>query len=677
MTESKKLSFFGNVPASGDYFTPLVDLSSFQSIRSTLFCGSNATVNLRWSMDGINTDLTSVETVTAGNTITFSYSVLSKFVQIEVTGATPAAVLRFQTYLNMRSPSSLTNLGTGAEIYESSSNGVRSIESSDTSVTVTQNTDTIDLTIGSVPSTIWKQTSSFIEPITLTQTSLIGGEGNTYDPIETKRSIVWGENNYIAPSSVGAMENVAILGSESCGVTGGSECQNIGAIFSKNCSNVVIGNQGPTICTGFVASENCRTWDGNGGTRTSQRSACIASLNCDIGKEGGTTRDTLQCLIGGSQNCDIDVYSSTCCGAILGSSNCDLGQDSPGGDSNRLYILGCSGTSMGSSSSQRDTIGMIGCSLCTMDGDVRVSSMYGCSNCSFLGIEQYKCQQNTMINCENSDITTQFSGNSQAYRNVMINTKNTSIKYDDSTYINCSGVTGTHKGNLIAGDSILGFNSESNDQCLMKFTNGYKLYTGAVTGVVASAGAASWASICERSKKDNIVELDYNIVLDRLEKVPIYRYNYKGNPTEQINIGPMAEEYHEQFTSEMYKKDKTVIESMDIIGLSLASIKGLHEQVKINRDRFEFYIKENAKDSLDVVDAIKHVEDEDEYQRNTIVKYITARCAEVDDRINSVENKIDILFNKLEQQPAPINNIDISTELKQLKDRIRILELQQ
>jgi hypothetical protein len=341
---------------------------------------------------------------------------------------------------------------------------------------------------------------------------------------------------------------------------------------------------------------------------------------------------------------------------------------------------------MGSGSAIRETIGMIGCTGCLMDGDVRVSSMYGCVNSTIIGIEQFKAVQNIMINCADSDITTQFANDSQAYRNVMINTKSTSIKYDDSTYINCTGVTGFHKGDLIAGDSLSGFNSESDDQCLMKFNNGYKFYTnGALTtGMVAGGGANSFSAICERRLKQNIHEIEYQDILNKVNNLPLYKYNYIGNNPAQKNISPMAEEWHEQFgfLDGGLKSDK-VIESMDAISIALCSVKALNEQVKDNHGKFEYFVKESITDDLNVLKTLEHIQDETEHQLSIMSTYVSKRYTEMDNKIDVLSDKIDLISKKINNTKinnTKINNIDASTEIlteiKKLKNRIYILENQ-
>ncbi len=641
MTESKKLSYFGIVPATGSYLTALVDVTTFQNIRTSIFCASNGTVNTNWSMDGINTDIIKTENVTAGVTISFSYPILTKYVQIGITGATPGAALRFQTYLNSEplSLTSLASLGAGEEVYDEAQYGIKSlIGGSGITLTPSSGDITIDASGGVISP--FQEVSAQITPITLTQTSLIGGENNSIDT--SQRTFVWGQGCYTYPTNNDNL-NIGLLASQNCGVTGANNGQacNSGCIFSRDCQNIVRGGNGPTEEVSIISSRSCFTYDDGGNERSCVRSSIIASLDSTLGGDtGGFARDSLQCLVGSSQNCEMDNFSGTCCSTILGSNSCKLGTAGPSfADADQLMILGSTGCHLGIVDNENRTTDCIISSInSNIDGFNINSTILNSKNCLIHGENNNAANDNIIINGNDSNIESIINVDGQCTRNTMINTKNSNVRNNDNVLINCAGVTGTHKGTLICGDSLLGFNSENDDQCLMKFTNGYKFYTGSATGIVAVAGAGSFASICQRSKKDNIVELDYNSVLAGLGRVPIYRYNYKGNSSEQINYGPMAEDYHREFTSLNYVKDRAIIESMDIIGLCLAAVKGL--KVKLDGIKCDFS-KETGEDHSDELGVLTY-------------------------RIYEAELKIKKLFEKFDFYDAEINK---------LKNRIRVLEL--
>jgi hypothetical protein len=536
-----------------------------------------------------------------------------------------------------------------------------------------------DITISSAGSSSpFQEVSAQITPITTTQTSLIGGEGNQIDTT-TRRGIIWGQDNYTYPTG-NIIDNVGIIASQSCGVTGfnAGHLENSGSIFSYDCKHVIPGGLGPTTETGFLCCSGCETYDSGGDTRSCRRSALIASLDSFIGAPS-STGDSLQDIIAGSLNCSIDSNGGSCCSGHLFCDSCEIGNTGfAGGAHIRLCCIASENCriGMGPDNRPRDC-----CTIsssknnCTVTGESSCTNISNCDNSTVFGIEQFPAITNSMINCTDSDITAIFGSNGQCTRNAMINTKSSSLRYDDNVLLNCSGFTGTHKGDLIAGDSLTGFTSESNDQCLFKFESGYKFYTnGALTtGMVAGAGANSFSAICERRFKENIEEVEYDDILKRLNNVKLYKYNYIGNNPSQKNISPMADGkdgWHENFKFlDGGSKDTKVIETMDAIGVCLSSVKALNSY-------FEYIVRENANDNLSILKTIKHLEYENENNTHTIVDYIKNVRYEMDKRIEEIDEKIDILNHKFENKEVNSTNIKLERRIHDLEKRLKFLENQ-
>ena len=108
---------------------------------------------------------------------------------------------------------------------------------------------------------------------------------------------------------------------------------------------------------------------------------------------------------------------------------------------------------------------------------------------------------------------------------------------------------------------------------MMSCTNGMTVYTnvGNTTGVNLPSGGSAWAAVCDRNKKENLIELNYNDINLRMRNVPIYSYNYKCDKNIK-NIGPMAQDWHLAFPT---NKNNLTIETMDLDGVKLALIKNL------------------------------------------------------------------------------------------------------
>jgi len=92
--------------------------------------------------------------------------------------------------------------------------------------------------------------------------------------------------------------------------------------------------------------------------------------------------------------------------------------------------------------------------------------------------------------------------------------------------------------------------------------NGAYLTTGGV-----------WTDISDRSKKENITELDKNSFLEKILQLKISEWKYKGTENE-FHIGPMAEDFHKLFEV----GDDSSISSMDKTGVLFLGIQALSEK---------------------------------------------------------------------------------------------------
>lgn len=124
------------------------DVSQFAHIRSMLFCNNDATITIKWSGDrGINTDYTDVISLSAGVSQVSNIGVRAKYVSVSYSSVSYPAVFRC-FHLFHSAPQGLAildNTGAGAEIYKPAVHKVRSIKSSDSSITVQELTNEIDL----------------------------------------------------------------------------------------------------------------------------------------------------------------------------------------------------------------------------------------------------------------------------------------------------------------------------------------------------------------------------------------------------------------------------------------------------------------------------------------------------------------------------------------------------
>lgn len=140
------------------------------------------------------------------------------------------------------------------------------------------------------------------------------------------------------------------------------------------------------------------------------------------------------------------------------------------------------------------------------------------------------------------------------------------------------GAVATNAGAFVWGDNQAAyvFSSAPNQvtfRCAagVRFTSG----TNAVNQMVSWApGQASWSFSSDRNLKENLQPLDVQDVLRRVCRVPLTEWNYIGYDIR--HIGPMAQDFHAAFN---LGGSDTMISEADAIGVALASIQGLQQQV--------------------------------------------------------------------------------------------------
>jgi hypothetical protein len=117
---------------------------------------------------------------------------------------------------------------------------------------------------------------------------------------------------------------------------------------------------------------------------------------------------------------------------------------------------------------------------------------------------------------------------------------------------------------------------------------GFRFITGEFTGAALPSNAGSWSVLCDRNTKEHIAPVDPGDVLDRLGRVPVATWSYKGDPEERRYIGPMAQDFHAAFG---LGDDDTHISSGDLDGVALAAIQGLNQKVEVGGQRSEVRIQ--------------------------------------------------------------------------------------
>lgn len=96
-------------------------------------------------------------------------------------------------------------------------------------------------------------------------------------------------------------------------------------------------------------------------------------------------------------------------------------------------------------------------------------------------------------------------------------------------------------------------------------------------GICKYAGGAGWNCTSDRNLKENFQAVNPRVVLERLESMPVSRWNMIGDSSKTPHLGPVAQDFRAAFG--LGDSDKT-INTADAQGVALTAIKGLAEVVQ-------------------------------------------------------------------------------------------------
>lgn len=102
--------------------------------------------------------------------------------------------------------------------------------------------------------------------------------------------------------------------------------------------------------------------------------------------------------------------------------------------------------------------------------------------------------------------------------------------------------------------------------------------TGTFLGDVFAKGIKLTSS---RDLKEAIVPLDEAEILERLMEVPVSRWHFKGDASEDLHVGPMAQDFNQAFGL----SDDKHLSVTDVQGVALAAIQALN--LKLERENLE------------------------------------------------------------------------------------------
>lgn len=133
---------------------------------------------------------------------------------------------------------------------------------------------------------------------------------------------------------------------------------------------------------------------------------------------------------------------------------------------------------------------------------------------------------------------------------------------------------------MVFGDSLTTnwfFNTGASPVSGAAFVVGSNSSNG--NGAYLSNGG-TWTNASDRNKKENFQRLDGNAILRKISRLPLTRWNYKGQ-SEQ-HIGPVAQDFYRIF--QVGENDKT-ISTIDPSGIALIGVQELYKKWKTAEKR--------------------------------------------------------------------------------------------
>ena len=126
-----------------------------------------------------------------------------------------------------------------------------------------------------------------------------------------------------------------------------------------------------------------------------------------------------------------------------------------------------------------------------------------------------------------------------------------------------------------------------------RFAGGFYLYTNAALskGVALAANGSSWADLSDVNAKENFRDVDGEVLLTKLARIPIREWNYKAQDTAIRHMGPTAQDFRAAFGLGDFPLR---INTIDADGVALAGVKALDTRTSALRATVDDLRRENA-----------------------------------------------------------------------------------
>jgi len=554
------------------YEPPFVFFGDVGALKFTIYCTQDADFGFEWAVD-TQYEVITIDTFQAlagvENSITVPVTARYGRVFVRNINAVPSNLKVQIFFLNDFSSES------GSEDITLSSAGGISLIANDippdytlkgltegSNITIIDNGNNLEISAAGVAP--YKQVGSNISPISNSTNAISSGVNNVLNSCIT--SLIGGSSSCTLNGS--RTTNSAIIGARNSKIVSSSSNGD-----GKQC--VIIGSSDGNIGNISEAGTNNGIYSSSTGKIANRGTNCviIGSNNSKIPSQSiqtGIYSSSNSTLLGERINESIIMSSSQCFVRAGGAS-----------DGGSCTIVGSSACQIGLSGSQ--------------------------SAGNYCGIYSSLNSENTGRNQTNAIIA---GNNSRIIGN----------NADNSVVMGSNGNI-SHIGNFMFSDSAGGnaLSSNGNNRFNVRSVGGARFLTNTnnTVGVSLASGGNSWASVCDVNTKENLQVINSTnnqMIVDNFYNLPVYKYNYIGNPEEQICFGPTAQDWNMSYGCDNISipictlerdidnnlvevnvlddngdcqfetkpaKDPLKIEIMDMIGVMMICINDLQSRIKL------------------------------------------------------------------------------------------------
>jgi len=147
---------------------------------------------------------------------------------------------------------------------------------------------------------------------------------------------------------------------------------------------------------------------------------------------------------------------------------------------------------------------------------------------------------------------------------------------DYSVALGSNSSTGTNNGSFVFGDAstTTTVTNTGANEFMVRAAGGTVFYSNAAmsTGVSLAPGAGAWATLSDRTKKENFRTENPESVLNRLASIPVTSWNYLSQDRSIRHMGPMAQDFHAAFG---LGESDTTITTTDVDGVTILAVQAL------------------------------------------------------------------------------------------------------